>query len=113
MTLAGAFVARGARLWILVRLLVVVAVALSAALAGGPPPDAATAPLLVLAPAAALLVVPLTAMLGLADVARRGERALLGNLGVSRRRVALWFAAPAVAGELLVGLLVAVAIGLR
>ena len=100
MTLCGLFVARGVRLWILARLFVVVGVAF-AAMSGGRAAGIEPAALLLLAPPAALLVVPLTAMLGLADVARRGERALLGNLGVSRRRVAVWFAAPAVVGELL------------
>ena len=111
MTLARAFAARGVRLWVLVRLLVGVAVVLTAA-SGGRAAAVDLASAFLLAPPAALLVVPLTAALGLLDVARRGERALLGNLGVSRRRAAAWLAAPAVLGELLVALLPALAIGL-
>ena len=109
MTVAGLFVARGARLWILARLLVAVVLALGA-LSGGRQAAVTPAGLVLLAPPAAFLVVALAAALGVLDVGRRGERALLGNFGVSPRRLVLWLAAPAVAGELLVGLAMALAL---
>ena len=111
MTLRGLFVARGVRLWILARLAVAVALALAAA-SGGRVAAIEPSALLLLAPPAALLVVALTAALGLVDVARRGERALLGNFGVSRRRVAAWFAAPAAAGEVAVGVVATIVLAL-
>jgi hypothetical protein len=56
-----------------------------------------------LAPMAAVLLVGVATTLCLLDVARRREAVLLGNFGVSRARLALWCAAPAVLGELLLG----------
>ena len=111
MTLAGTFAARGFRLWVLARLLVLVGVALSA-MSGGRAADVHLASAILLAPPVALLVVPLTAALGLIDVARRGERALLGNFGVSRRRVAAGLAAPAALGEVVLAVGTALWIGL-
>jgi hypothetical protein len=61
-----------------------------------------------LAPGAALALVGVSAALGLVDVARRGERALLGNFGVSRLRLLTWLAAPAALGELAIAMLVTV-----
>ena len=69
-------------------------------LAGAPPREA-----FVLAPSAALLMVGIAAALGHVDVARRGERVLLGNFGVSRARVTTWLALPALAGEIALGAL--------
>lgn len=95
--LAAPFVARAVRTWVVARLVTAVMIAVAGMSAGAGPLD--------LAPAAAAGVVLVTVALGLADVARRGERALLGNFGVSRRRLAAWFAASAAAGELALGTL--------
>jgi uncharacterized membrane protein len=47
----------------------------------------------------ALLIVATCVALGLADISRRHERALLENLGVSRVARAAFFAFPALVGE--------------
>ena len=91
-TITGAFVARGARLWLAARLLVSGVVLL----AGMNPLD--------LAWPAALLVVAGSFALGTLDVYRRHERALLENLAVSRTTVALFFMVPALAGEIIIAL---------
>ena len=90
------FATRGLVVWALAR----AAAGLTLVLAGAPPREA-----FVLAPSAALLVVGVAAALGHVDVARRGERALLGNFGVSRMRLTAWVALPALAGELALGAL--------
>ena len=92
MALAPLFLARAFRTWVAARLLGAAMIAFAGLSAGAGPLD--------LTPAAAAVMVLATMALGLADIARRGERALLGNFGVSRRRVVAWFAATAVVGEL-------------
>lgn len=52
-------------------------------------------------------MIALCVLLGLADVARRGERALLGNFGISRARLLAWLAAPALLGKVLAAVLLA------
>jgi hypothetical protein len=81
------FLIRAVILWVIVRVAVLVVGA------------AVGAPTLDLAPSAALLLVGVSVALGLVDVARRGERALLENFGVSRLRLSAWLALPALAGE--------------
>ena len=81
------FAARGMRLWVVIRLLAGSMVAL----AGGHP-------LYFDLSSAALLVASCIA-LGLADMRRRHERALLENLGVSPFARASFFAFPALVGE--------------
>ena len=81
------FTARGAQLWIGVRLLTGAVLKL----AGGDP--------LHLSVSSALLLVAICVALGLADVHRRHERALLDNLGVSFFARSVFFALPALIGE--------------
>ena len=81
------FAVRGMILWVGARLLAGALVAL----AGGDP-------LYLDLPSAVVLVASCIA-LGLADVHRRHERALLDNLGVSRLARASFFAIPALVGE--------------
>jgi hypothetical protein len=85
-----AYLARGAQLWIGARLLVSVPLALA-----GMDPFRLTF-------ATAMLIVGGTVLLGVADVYRRHERALLENLAVSRPVVFVFLAAPAILGELLI-----------
>jgi hypothetical protein len=99
MPLASHYLTRALGLWLLARLLVTAASAMAGASPSGRP--------LALAPVAALAMVALCALLGLVDVARRGERALLGNHGVSRARLLLWLAVPALSGEVAVAVLLA------
>jgi hypothetical protein len=96
MSLATLFLLRGARTWALARVLVV-AVVLFGGMSEGVPH--------VLAPGAAGVMVGVAVALGFADVARRGERALLGNFGVSRARLVAWLAIPALLGEIAVATL--------
>ena len=81
------FAARGAQLWIGARLLTGAVLKL----AGGDP--------LHLDVSSALLIVAVCIALGLADVHRRHERALLDNLGVSPLARSALFAIPALIGE--------------
>lgn len=53
-----------------------------------------------LAPTAMMTIVLASCLLGLADIHRRHERALLANLGVSRAMLVVFLAGPAVAGEM-------------
>jgi hypothetical protein len=52
-----------------------------------------------------ILMVALTAILGLVDIHVRGERALIGNLGLSRSTLALIGATPAVVLEVVVAMI--------
>lgn len=87
------FTARGAQLWFGARLLAGVTIAL----AGGDP--------VFLSVLSALLLVAICIALGLADMPRRHERALLENLGVSRVVRVAFFALPALVGEGAIALL--------
>ena len=82
------YVVRGMLLWVGVRALV----SAVAALAGTDP--------LHLTPASIMLLVGGSLALGVVDVLRRHERALLENLAVSRTALGVFFAGPAVLGEL-------------
>jgi hypothetical protein len=84
------YLARGAGLWIGARLIV----SLFSALAGTDP--------LRFTFAAAMVTVGATVALGVADMYRRHERALLENLTVSRTRFLLFLAVPAILGEIIV-----------
>ena len=81
------FTARGMRLWVGARLLAGAVVALG----GGDPVH--------LTLSTVVLLVATCIALGLADVHRRHERALLENLGVSRFERTAFFAFPAIIGE--------------
>lgn len=85
-----AYLARGAQLWIGARLLV----SAPLVLAGMDPLD--------LTFQTAMLIVGGSVMLGIVDVYRRHERALLENLGVSRRLLFVFLATPAVLGEVII-----------
>lgn len=100
MPLAPLFLVRALRIWVLARLLVMMLALLAGASADGGA--------LRLAPGAALALVGFSAALGLVDVARRGERALLGNFGVSRLLLLTWLVAPAAVGEVAIAMLVTV-----
>ncbi|MGZ8376974.1 MAG: hypothetical protein ACXW61_09500 [Gemmatirosa sp.] len=97
MSLALHFLLRAARTWLAARALVLAVVLFGGAPTGHAPYD--------LAPGAAVLMVCIAIALGVADVARRGERALLGNFGVSRAQLLLWLAVPALLGEVAVAAL--------
>jgi hypothetical protein len=86
------YLARGARLWIGVRLMGSVMLAL----AGTNPlhPTFTTT----------MLIVGVSAVLGVVDMHRRHERALLQNLAVSRTSFLVLFAGPALLGELCMSL---------
>lgn len=94
--IAQKYLARGARLWIGTRLLGSAVVAL----AGMHP--------LRLSFASTLVIVGASTALGLVDLLRRHELALLDNLGVSRATLAGFFAGPAIIGELSISLAVLV-----
>lgn len=79
---------RSATIWLGARLMA--AAALTAASSDPVPAAANTAGALIL----------ITTLLGLADIHRRHERALLGNLGVSRTTLVALLAGPALIGEL-------------
>lgn len=81
------YLTRGALLWLGARLLAGAVIAL----AGADP--------LYLNASSALLLVGISVALGLADIHRRHERALLENLGVSRFARVAFFALPALVGE--------------
>lgn len=87
------FATRGAQIWVGARLLAGAVIAL----AGGEP--------LFLSMLSALLLVAIGIALGLADIHRRHERALLENLGVSRLARVAFFALPAFVGEGAIALL--------
>lgn len=88
--LASAFLRRGIRLWIIARL----AISGLVFLAGDDP---------FRLPIATMAVFTLVcALLGHVEMHLNHERDLLGNLGIKRRIVGLFFLGPALAGELLV-----------
>ena len=82
------YVVRGMLLWVGVRAIV----SAVAALAGTDP--------LHLTPALILMLVGGSVALGVVDVLRRHERALLENLAVSRTALVAFLAGPAMLGEL-------------
>ena len=86
--IARKYLARGARLWIGARILVSALLVLVGM-------DA-----LNLTFAATMMIVGGSLALGIADVYRRHERALLENLAVSRSALVVFFAGPAMLGEL-------------
>jgi hypothetical protein len=90
-SLRSLYLLRAAGTWVLTRLI------LTAALLFTPdtPSREALTPNL-----GVLIAVATTSLaLGFVDVARRRERALLGNFGVSRTHLAAWLALPAIAAE--------------
>ena len=97
MSIAVPFVTRALATWAVTRLCATAGVLVSG---GGSPGDAP----FTLAPVAAVLLIGVATALCLIDVARRGEAVLLGNFGVSRAQLVLWCAAPALLGELLLGI---------
>lgn len=82
------YLARGAQLWIGARLLVSALVVLA-----GMDPLRLTLP-------ATILILAGSFAIGIADVYRRHERALLENLAVSRTALVLFLSGPAMIGEL-------------
>ena len=94
--LAPMFLARGIRLWVLVRVTVAVVLLTGKGAGRGGPFDVTSLTV--------MLIVGLTMALGVVDVRRRGERAFLGNFGVSGAQLLLWLTAPAVIGETAVSL---------
>ncbi|MDQ3310486.1 MAG: hypothetical protein M3497_10205 [Gemmatimonadota bacterium] len=91
---ATAILYRSVAAWLGVRIFVAVAIALLGLV---PPPH----PVL-LSPGAALTVVLVVAVLGLVDAHRRNEDLFLANLGVSRSRIVVTAAIPALVLELVV-----------
>ena len=91
------YLARGFWLWLAVRLAVIVV-----PLVAG---DFAVSDLLRWSPGGAVGMVVTCALLGFIDVRRRGERALLANLGISDRELIAMFIAPAAVGELLLAII--------
>jgi hypothetical protein len=85
-----AYVLRSARLWLGVRAVTVVVLAVAEL---SPFPRS---------PKAALLFILISTALCIVDVWRRRERALIGNLGVSLRTVAIVSVVPPALGELCV-----------
>lgn len=88
-----AYAVRGFTLWLLTRLLIS-GVMLSA---GGNP--------LAVSPVVILYIVLICAGVNVAEVKRRHELALLGNLGVSYVQLAVFFTVPAIAGEMVLRLI--------
>ena len=91
-----AYVGRGARIWLLTRL----AVGIVFLFGQGDPLDVSTRN------AFGLVVVSTLACA--VDTTRRRELILLGNLGVSYTQLAAFFALPAIAGEVLLRIVMAV-----
>ena len=91
--IAWAYLVRGLWLWIGARLLA--ALVFVFARIGAVPTDTVTG----------VYMVALAMALGVVDVRRRRERALLGDLGVPIAVLLSWFAVPAICGELLLRLL--------
>ncbi|MEP6492200.1 MAG: hypothetical protein ABJF01_05960 [bacterium] len=91
--IARAYLARGARLWFGVRVLGSAAIAF-----GGMSP-------LHLTFGATMLIVTASVALGLVDMRRRHERALLENLGVTRITCVAFTVVPALLGEVSISLL--------
>jgi hypothetical protein len=90
------YITRGFILWILVRIVTTVVAAVSDMI---PPGD-----LTRWSPAGAVGVLGICAALGFVDVRFRGERALLGNLGIDDREVAAMFLIPATLGEFILAI---------
>jgi len=93
--LVRAFLLRGARIWLLTRLIVTVVSLFADAGAALPSVTLSTG------------VVLLAMVLSYADTIRHHERALLANLGIHPFVLAALFAGPAIAGEVIVGICVA------
>ena len=90
--LARTYLVRGAVLWFLARVLISALMTL------------ANANPLTLSARASFIIILIATALGFAQTLRLRETVLLGNLGVSRATIALWFALPAFAGELIIGI---------
>jgi len=99
--LARLYLLRSAVTWLLARLLLAVVMATAALLDGGT--DAGTT--VVFDAIGEAVIVLACAALGMVDIRRRGERALLGNFGVRPAVLVAWIAGPAVAGEIVLALL--------
>ncbi len=91
------YVARGLILWLLVRLMMTAIAAFSGAV---PVRDLARWSI-----AGALGMLGACALLGLIDVRVRGERTLLGNLGIDDRELVAMYLVPAALGELLLSII--------
>ena len=91
-----AYFARGMWLWLIVRIAVAAVPVLVGALA--------PAAVLRYSLSGSLALLVCCALLGVIDSRARRERALLGNLGVSDREIALMFAVPAAVGELMLAI---------
>jgi hypothetical protein len=85
-----AYAVRGFKLWLLTRLAIGLV-----GLFGGQTlaPDSAVV---------SFYIVLICAAVNVAEIKRRHERALLGNLGLTRAHLATLFVAPAIVGELLI-----------
>jgi hypothetical protein len=90
-----ALLRRQCGLWVLTRLVFLVVLALAA---DGSPEVAAASSAWHAQPAVVLLCIAV----GLVEIARRGERLLLGNLGVGRRHLMAVLATPPIVAEALV-----------
>jgi hypothetical protein len=99
------YLLRGAKLWLFTRIAVAGAFAFAAAVGGGVAP-AFNNPLQ-LSPVAVAGVVALSVGLAYLDTRRHRESILLGNLGVSQLHLAAMFIVPAIAGEIVLGFLLA------
>ena len=98
-----AYLARGAWLWVLARALLLAVLVFAPSFAPRDPTLPSPAEMLFRpSPVAMLWTVMLSVMLGWADVGRRRERALLGNLGVRPLHLTAFFAVTAAAGETVV-----------
>lgn len=86
--LVRSYLSRGARLWVVTRLAISAVFAMAEF-------NPAHLPLI-----ASIQIVVLSVALGLFDIHRRREAALLGNLGIDSRTLVPMFAWPALAGEI-------------
>jgi hypothetical protein len=93
------YLGRGFRLWLIVR----IAIAVVPLLAG----DGTASDVLSWDPVSAIATLFVCALLGLIDTRRRGERALLGNLGIQDRALVAMFLAPGAVGEIVLALTLA------
>ena len=89
---ARAYLLRGMVLWLLARILISMAMLL------------ANIDPFALAPRSSVIIILIATGLGFAQAHRLREGVMLGNLGVSRPMLALGFALPAFAGELIIAL---------
>jgi hypothetical protein len=99
--LVRTFVARGFRLWLLTRLLIIAVFFFTGGLGGG-----AENPFK-LASIAVASVIAMSVVVGLVETVRRRELALLGNLGVSRGYLVAFYGIPALFGEIVLRLVTA------